>query len=77
MGVIDEWKICGFTTFLTVFLSYQDDERVIMKDSVQWRAILDSEEIKSLQRDLNRDLSRPCGIFSLGGYTIEIFILAV
>ena len=28
--------ICDFTSFSTVFKSYQDNERLIMKDCVQW-----------------------------------------
>ena len=28
--------ICDFTSFSTVFQSYQDDGRMIMKDCVQW-----------------------------------------
>ena len=28
--------ICGFTFFSTVFQSYQDDGRLIMKGCVQW-----------------------------------------
>ena len=27
---------CDFTSFSTVFQSYQDDERLIMKGCVQW-----------------------------------------
>ena len=27
---------CDFTSFSKVFLSYQDDGRLIMKDCVQW-----------------------------------------
>ena len=32
---MDGWMICGFTFFSAVFQSYQDDERVNMKCSVQ------------------------------------------
>ena len=37
----DVWMdyFCGFTSVLTVFKSYQDNERVIMKDSMQRSAI--------------------------------------
>ena len=28
---VDGWMTCDFTSFLTVFLSYQDDGRLIMK----------------------------------------------
>ena len=33
---MDGWMTCDFTSFSTVFQSYQDDERLIMKDCVQW-----------------------------------------
>ena len=29
---MDGWMICDFTSFSTVFKSYQDNERLIMKD---------------------------------------------
>ena len=32
---MDEWMISNFMSFLTVFQSYQDDERLIMKGCVQ------------------------------------------
>ena len=31
--------ICEFTSFLTVFQSYQDDGRLVMKDYVQWNSV--------------------------------------
>ena len=33
------WMTCDFTSFSTVFRSYQDDERLIMKDCVQWNHV--------------------------------------
>ena len=30
---------CDFTSFSTVFRSYQDDERLIMKGCVQWNPV--------------------------------------
>ena len=30
---------CDFTSFSTVFQSYEDDERLIMYDCVQWNPI--------------------------------------
>ena len=33
---MDGWMSCDFTSFLTVFQSYQDDVRMIMKGCVQW-----------------------------------------
>ena len=35
----DGWMTCDFTSFSTVFQSYQDDGRLIMKGSVQWSSI--------------------------------------
>ena len=34
------WVTCNFTSFLTVFQSYQDDGQVIMKGCVQWNPVL-------------------------------------
>ena len=31
---------CDFTSFLTVFLSYQDDVWMIMKGCVQWKPFM-------------------------------------
>ena len=36
---VDGWMTCDFTSFLTVFQSYQDDVRMIMKGCVQWNSI--------------------------------------
>ena len=33
---MDGWMICEITPFLTVFQSYQDDGRMIMKGCAQW-----------------------------------------
>ena len=33
---MDGWMFCHFTSFSTLFQSYQEDERVIMKSYVQW-----------------------------------------
>ena len=33
-----------FMSFLTVFCSYQDDVRVIMKGCVQWNPVYDCED---------------------------------
>ena len=32
------WMTCHFTSFSTVFQLHQDDERVIIKDCVQWNS---------------------------------------
>ena len=36
---MDGWMTCDFTSFLTVFQSYQDDVRMIMKGYVQWNSV--------------------------------------
>ena len=38
-AVMDGWMTCDFTSFLTVFQSYQDDVWMIMKGCVQWNSI--------------------------------------
>ena len=37
--MMDGWMICDFTSFSTVFQSYQDDERLVMKGCVQWKSV--------------------------------------
>ena len=37
---MDRSMTCDFTSFSTVFQSYQDDERLIMKGSVQWNSFI-------------------------------------
>ena len=36
---MDGWIICDFLSFSTIFQSYQDDRRMIMKGSVQWNTV--------------------------------------
>ena len=36
---VDGWMTCDFTSFLTVFQSYQDDVWMIMKGCVQWNSV--------------------------------------
>ena len=38
-GRMDGWMNCDFTSFSTVFQSYQDDGRLIMKECVQWSSV--------------------------------------
>ena len=38
-GWMDRWMPCDFTSFSTVFQSYQDDVRMIMKGCVQWNFV--------------------------------------
>ena len=33
------WMTCEFTSFSTVFRSYQDDGRLMIKGCVQWRSV--------------------------------------
>ena len=35
----DGWLTCDFTSILTVFQSYQDNVKVIMKGRVQWNLL--------------------------------------
>ena len=41
-GWMDGWMTCDFTSFSTVFQSYQDDGRLIMEDCVQWNSAYQS-----------------------------------
>ena len=41
VDLMDGWMICDFTSFSTVFQSYQGDGRMIMKDCVQWNPVYD------------------------------------
>ena len=38
-GWMAGWMICDFTSFSTVFQSYQDDGRMVLKDCVQWNPV--------------------------------------
>ena len=37
--LMDGWMTCEFTSFSTVFQSYQNDARLIMKGCVQWNSV--------------------------------------
>ena len=39
LGWMDGWMTCDFTSFSTVFQSYQDDVWMIMKGYVQWNSV--------------------------------------
>ena len=45
--VQDGWITCDFTSFLTVFQSYQDDVWMIMKGCVQWNSVYGWEDFPS------------------------------
>ena len=47
---------CDFTSFSTIFQSYQDDGRMIMKDYVQWNPF--TVEKISLQAGLKPRIAR-------------------
>ena len=36
---MDGWMTCNFASFSTVFQSYQDNERSVMKGCVQWSSV--------------------------------------
>ena len=44
---MDGWMTWDFTSFSTVFQSYQDDGRLIMKGCVQWNSVFDIEDFAS------------------------------
>ena len=41
---MDGWRTCDFTSFSTVFQSYQDDERLTLKGCVQWNSVYGVED---------------------------------
>ena len=41
------WVTCDFTSFSTVFQSYQNDRRMIMKGCVQWNPVCGREDFAS------------------------------
>ena len=44
---MDGWMTYDFTSFLTVFQSYQDDVWIIMKGYVQWNSVYGREDFTS------------------------------
>ena len=54
--VMDEWMTCNFTSFLTVFQTYQDDVWMIMKGCVQGNSVYGWEDFTS-----SEDRTRPAG----------------
>ena len=52
--LVDGWMNFNFASFSTAFQSYQDDERVIIKDSVLWNPVYDREDLR-LRRSSNLD----------------------
>ena len=47
LPLMDGWMTCDFTSFLTVFQSYQDDVWMIMKGCVQWNSVYGWEDFTS------------------------------
>ena len=39
MWLMDGWMTCDFTSFLTVFQSYQDNVWMTLKGCVQWNSV--------------------------------------
>ena len=46
-GLMDGWMTCDVMSFSTVFQSYQDNERLIMKGCVQWNPVYGWEDFAS------------------------------
>ena len=44
---MDGWMTCDFTSFPTVFQSYHDDGRLIMKRCVHWNSVYGREDFSS------------------------------
>ena len=53
-GCMDGWMTSDFTSFLSVFQSYQDDVWMIMKGCVQWNSVNGWEDFTS-----SEDRTRP------------------
>ena len=45
-GWMDGWMDCGFTSFSTVFQSYQDNGGMIMKGCMQWNPVYDRKDLR-------------------------------
>ena len=43
----DGWMICDFTSFSTVFKSYQEIGQMIMKSCVQWKPVYGWQDFAS------------------------------
>ena len=43
--LIDGWMTCDFTSFSTIFQSYQDDGRLIMKGCMHWNFVYGREDL--------------------------------
>ena len=54
LPLLDGWMTCDFTSFSSVFQSYQDDGQMIMKGCVQWNPVYGWEDFAS-SGDRTRD----------------------
>ena len=52
---IGGWMTCDITSISTVYRSYLDDGRVIMKGCVQWNLFYTVEKMSTSNRNENRD----------------------
>ena len=60
--LMDGWMNCNFTSFSTVFQSYQDDERLIMKGCVQWNPVMFEKKLP--QVGLKLGTARSAGLLN-------------
>ena len=69
---------CDFTSFLTVFQSYQDDVRMIMKGCVPWNSIYGSHTRNALYKWINGCLAE-VGFFHVMGnrYPIQVCFIII
>ena len=65
---------CDFTSFSTVFQSYQDKGRIIMKGCVQWNPVYGLEEF-ALSEALTRDRSSLRSALNPLSYRVSFFPL--
>ena len=71
---MDGWMTCNFTSFSTVFQSYQDDGRLIMKGSMQWSSIYGWENFAwgGDQTQSARSVSQPLTHWATGARGMEV-----
>ena len=67
--LMDGWMTYDFTSFLTVFQSYQDGGRLIMKGCVQWNSVT---RVIERTRYHDKNLQRGIIPFNIGGITVPL-----
>ena len=72
--LLDGWTTCDCTSFLTVFQSYQDDVRMIMKGCVQWNSVYSCDDFTSSE-DRTGSASWLVGCFGFNGPLRQYFSL--